>query len=111
MTDFLDYSHINISKNGSFFVVDLKNGISQIYRVFYESDVPSSIVFQKDFISMPFCISSINGYELICATSANNKVIICDIFSGKFLFELCFNDIIRNLAFDEIYGLNDEDEE
>ncbi|OHS94410.1 hypothetical protein TRFO_39396 [Tritrichomonas foetus] len=94
-----------ISKNGLFLSVDFEFGVTRIYRIFYQRELPNSIELISDFSCNSSPISTISGFHMLCATASLNQLIIWEIFSSTIHRLFTFDHKITALSMDEEYGV------
>lgn len=95
---------ISISQRFMFFAIDLRNGKSFVYRILYESGLPSKIELVNKRLFLYDQTTTVNDSELVAATFYGKTVYIWPFYRFSYHRVLNFERKIRFCQFDDNSG-------
>ena len=92
---------ISASIDGVFFVIDFAFGITRAYKVIFSGGNPVQAKCISTFSIGSRPISSISGYDWICASASSNRLALWEIITGTVHRLIDFDSLITALSFNE----------
>jgi hypothetical protein len=86
---------ISVSSNGMFLSIDYFFGLTEVFRVRYNGDAPSSISRLCDFSWNATPQSVVDGNAFICATAVENRLILWHAVTGHLVHVI---DMVSNIS-------------
>jgi hypothetical protein len=98
-------SSMAVSSDKLFLVVDFQIGITRCFRLIYFDGIPARVLFVGEFSFLIIPKSIVSGEHWLVATTANERLIVWEIFNGTIHRIVSFDSTISQIAFDESHGI------